>query len=49
MEGQDKHARARRRTEDDEDEDEVVYHEGEDGEDVEAGGSTQPSQTRRRV
>ena len=51
VEGQDKHARARRRTDDedeDEDEDEVVYYEGEDGADVEAGGSTQPSQTRKK-
>ena len=48
-EGQDKNARARRRTEDDEeeDDDEVVCHEGEEGEDVEAGGSTQPSQMRK--
>ena len=50
VEGQDKHARAKRRTDDDEDEDEdeVVYHEGEDGEDVEAGGNTQPSQARTK-
>ena len=52
VEGQDKHARARRRTDDDEEEEEeeneVVYHEGEDGEETEAGGSTQPSQTQRK-
>ena len=46
VEGQDKYATARRRTDDD-DKDEVVYYEGEDGEDVEAGGSTQPSQAKK--
>ena len=50
VDGQDKHARARtrRRTDDDEDEDGdgVVCHEDEDGEDVEAGGSTRPPRTR---
>ena len=42
MDGQDKHARVRRRTDDDE----VVYHKDEDGEDVEAGGSTRLPQAR---
>ena len=47
-EGQGKCTKARSRTDDDEEEDEVVYHEGEDGEVVEAGESTQPSQTRKK-
>ena len=51
VEGQDKHARVRRRSDDEVEEEEggeVVYHEGWDGEEVEAGGSTQPSQTQKK-
>ena len=47
-EGQGKCTKARSRTDDDEEEDKVVYHEGEDGEVVEAGESTQPSQTKKK-